>query len=135
VRCERRDGACGESRRLATTGRAEHDGPEELQRPKLSGSDEALCSLLFATGVTRTNAPESLVIPGRVRGLSNREIEAALAEVLGSEAALLTATLLLSCQRIHAEFDARKRRDRATEVGDHAYRRHFTPDIISRPRR
>jgi hypothetical protein len=135
VRCERRDGACGESRRLAATGRAEHDGPEELQRPKLSGSDEALCSRLFATGVACTNAPESLVISGWVRGLSDREIGAALAEVLGSEAALLTATVLLGCERIRAEFDARRRRDRATEVGDRASRRHFTPDIISRPRR
>jgi putative transposase len=85
--------------------------------------------------VTRTNALESLVIFGWVRGLLDRDIEAALAEVLGSAAALLKVTVLLSCQRIRAEFDARKRRDRAPEVGDRAYRRHFTPDIISRPRR
>jgi putative transposase len=33
--------------------------------------------------VTRTNALEALVIAGWVRGLSDRDIEAALAEVLG----------------------------------------------------
>jgi hypothetical protein len=33
--------------------------------------------------VTRTNALESLVISGWVRGLSDRDIEATLAEVLG----------------------------------------------------
>lgn len=61
-------------------------GPVELQRPKLRDTDEALCSRLFGAGVTRTNALESLVISGWVRGLSDREIEAALAEVLGAEA-------------------------------------------------
>jgi putative transposase len=58
-------------------------GPVELQRPKLRDTDEAFCSRLFGAGVTRTNALESLVISGCVRGLSDRDIEAALAEVLG----------------------------------------------------
>ena len=61
-------------------------GAVELQRPKLRGTDEAFCSRLFGAGVTRTNALESLVISGWVRGLSDRDIEAALAEVLGAEA-------------------------------------------------
>ncbi|MBV8237068.1 MAG: hypothetical protein JO075_15340 [Acidimicrobiia bacterium] len=34
--------------------------------------------------MTRTNALEALVISGWVRGLSDRDIEAALGEVLGS---------------------------------------------------
>jgi putative transposase len=52
-------------------------GPIELQRPKLRGTDQAFCSRLFGAGVTRTNALESLVISGWVRGLSDRDIEAA----------------------------------------------------------
>src|SRR6266498_5076158 len=75
-------------------------GPVELQRPKLRGTDEAFCSRLFGAGVTRTNALESLVISGWVRGLSDRDIEAALAEVLGAEAALSKSTVSRICQRI-----------------------------------
>jgi putative transposase len=42
---------------------------------------------VFGAGVTRTNALESLIISGRVRGLSDRDVEATLAKVLGPEAA------------------------------------------------
>ncbi len=55
-------------------------GPVELGRPTLHDTDEALCSQLFGVGVTRTNALASLVISGWVRGLSDRDIEAAPAE-------------------------------------------------------
>jgi putative transposase len=63
-------------------------GPVELSRPKLRGTDEKFCSQLFGTGVTRTHALEALVVSAWVRGLSDRDIEAALKEVLGEEAAL-----------------------------------------------
>lgn len=53
-------------------------GPVELARPKLRGTDEAFVSRLFGKGVTKTNALESLVIAGYVRGLSTRDIEATL---------------------------------------------------------
>jgi transposase-like protein len=86
-------------------------GAVELQRPKLRGTDAAFCSRLFGAGVTRTNALEALVISGWVRGLSDRDIEAALAEVLGPEAALSKSTVSRICQRIRAEFDAWKTRD------------------------
>ena len=86
-------------------------GPVELQRPKLRGTDEAFCSRLFGAGVTRTNALESLVISGWVRGLSDRDIEAALAEVLGPEAALSKSTVSRICQRIRDEFDTWKTGD------------------------
>lgn len=86
-------------------------GAVELQRPKLRGTDEAFCSRLFGAGVTRTNALESLVISGWVRGLSDRDIEAALAEVLGPEAALSKSTVSRICGRIRDEFDAWRRRD------------------------
>ncbi|CAN5777849.1 IS256 family transposase [soil metagenome] len=86
-------------------------GAVELQRPKLRGTDEAFCSRLFGAGVTRTNALESLVISGWVRGLSDRDIEAALSEVLGPEAALGKSTVSRICLRIRTEFDAWKTRD------------------------
>ncbi len=68
-------------------------GPVELQRPKLRDTDERFCSRLFGDGVTRTNALEALVISGWVRGLSDRDIEAALGEALGAEAALSRSTV------------------------------------------
>jgi transposase-like protein len=86
-------------------------GPVELQRPKLRGTDQAFCSRLFGVGVTRTNALESLVISGWVRGLSDRDIQAALAEVLGPEAALSRSTVSHICQRIKDEFQAWTTRD------------------------
>ena len=88
-------------------------GPVELQRPKLRGTDQAFCSRLFGAGVTRTNALESLVISGWVRGLSDRDIEAAPAEVLGPEAALSRSTVSRICQRIKDEFQAWRTRDRS----------------------
>jgi putative transposase len=86
-------------------------GPVELQRPKLRATDQAFCSRLFGAGVTRTNALESLVISGWVRGLSDRDIEAALAEVLGAEAALSRSTVSRICQRIKDEFEVWRTRD------------------------
>lgn len=86
-------------------------GAVELQRPKLRGTHEAFCSRLFGAGVTRTNALESLVISGWVRGLSDRDIEAALAEVLGPEAALSKSTVSRICQRIRQEFETWCHRD------------------------
>jgi transposase-like protein len=86
-------------------------GPVELQRPKLRATEEAFCSRLFGVGVTRTNALEALVISGWVRGLSDRDIEAALAEVLGPEAALSKSTVSRICQRIRDQFAAWRARD------------------------
>jgi putative transposase len=86
-------------------------GAVELQRPKLRGTDQAFCSRLFGAGVTRTNALESLVISGWVRGLSDRDIEATLAEVLGPEAALSKSTVSRICSAIGEEFAAWRARD------------------------
>jgi putative transposase len=86
-------------------------GAVELQRPKLRGTDQAFCSRLFGAGVTRTNALESLVISGWVRGLSDRDIEATLAEVLGPEAALSKSTVSRICAAIGEEFAAWRARD------------------------
>src|SRR4029450_6562858 len=78
-------------------------GAVELQRPKLRGTDQAFCSRLFGTGVTRTNALESLVISGWVRGLSDRDIEATLAEVLGPWAAPSQSTVARISSRMGEE--------------------------------
>jgi putative transposase len=86
-------------------------GPVELQRPKLRATDQVFCSRLFGAGVTRTNALEALAISGWVRGLSDRDIEASLAEVLGAEAALSKSTVSRICQRIRDEFQAWTTRD------------------------
>ena len=63
-------------------------GPVTVERPKLRGTHEAFASRLLGVGVCRTNAPESLVIAGFVRGLSVRDVEATLSDALGAEAAL-----------------------------------------------
>jgi putative transposase len=86
-------------------------GPVELRRPKVRGTLEAFSSRLLGKGVTRTNALEALVISGWVRGLSVRDIEAALAETLGPEATVSKSTVSKICTTIGEQFDAFKRRD------------------------
>ena len=51
------------------------------------------------------------MISGWVRGLSDRDVEATLAEVLGPEAALSRSTVSRICQRIREEFTAWRTRD------------------------
>ena len=51
-----------------------------------------------------SNALESLVIAGFVRGLSTRDVENTLADALGSEAALSKSTVSRVCQAIGDEF-------------------------------
>jgi len=86
-------------------------GPVTLQRPKLRGTNQLFASRLLGKGVTRTNALESLVIAGYVRGLSTRDIEASLAEALGPEAAISRSTVSRVCEAIATEFTAWRARD------------------------
>jgi len=81
-------------------------GPVTLDRPKLRGADEAFRSRLFGVSVSKTNALETLVIAGFVRGLSVRDVEAALADALGPQAALSKSTVSRVCQALRDEFDA-----------------------------
>jgi putative transposase len=81
-------------------------GPITVARPKLRGTTEAFASQLFGTSVTKSNALESLVIAGFVRGLSVRDVENTLADALGAEAALSKSTVSRVCQAIAAEFSA-----------------------------
>src|SRR6266508_3284786 len=80
-------------------------GPITIDRPKLRGTTERFASRLFGVGVTKTNALESLVIAGFVRGLSVRDVEATLADALGAEAALSKSTVSRVCEQVKDELD------------------------------
>ena len=86
-------------------------GPITLERPELRGTDTAFASRLLGAGVTKTNALESLVIAGFVRGLSVRDVEATLAEALGPEATVSRSTVSRICEAIKSEFDRFKNAD------------------------
>lgn len=96
-------------------------GPVTLDRPKLRGTDEQFASRLFGKGVSRTNALESLVIAGFVRGLSVRDVEATLADALGPEAALSKSTVSRVCGAIADEFEAWRERDLSQVELDYLY--------------
>ena len=81
-------------------------GPVALARPKLRGATEAFASRLFGAHVTKTNALESLVIASFVRGLSVRDVEAALADALGDQAAISKSTVSAVCGQIKDEYQA-----------------------------
>jgi putative transposase len=81
-------------------------GPVTVARPKLRGTTGAFASKLFGSAVTRSNALESLVIAGFVRGLSVRDVENTLADALGAEAALSKSTVSRVCQAIGEQFEA-----------------------------
>jgi putative transposase len=85
-------------------------GPVTLARPKLRGTTERFASQLFGKGVTKTNALESLVIAGFVRGLSTRDVEAALCEALGESAAVSKSTVSRICAEIKTQFEAWSKR-------------------------
>jgi putative transposase len=88
-------------------------GPVQLSRPKLRGTTEAFASRLFGSHVTKTNALETLVIASFVRGLSVRDVEAALAEAFGDQAAISKSTVSAICGQIKDEYEkwARRRLD------------------------
>jgi putative transposase len=85
-------------------------GPVQLARPKLRGTTEAFASRLFGSHVTKTNALETLVIASFVRGLSVRDVEAALAEALGDQAAISKSTVSSVCGQVKDEYEAWARR-------------------------
>ena len=85
-------------------------GAVTLSRPKLRGTTEAFASRLFGAHVTKTSALETLVIASFVRGLSVRDVEAALAEALGDQAAISKSTVSAVCQAIKDEYQAWARR-------------------------
>jgi putative transposase len=63
-------------------------GPMRLERPRVRDASKlGFESRVLGKGVARTHALESLVISGFLRGLSTRDIEAALEEVFGQPVA------------------------------------------------
>jgi len=96
-------------------------GPVTLERPKLRGTLEKFSSRLLGKHVTKTNALESLVISGWVRGLSDRDITAALTEALGPEATVSKSTVSRICERIKDEFDKWRTRDLSDIELDYLY--------------
>ena len=106
-----RAGACADARPGSRNGYREVTvkttaGPVHLARPKLRGTTEAFASRLLGSHVTKTNALETLVIASFVRGLSVRDVEAALAEALGDQAAISKSTVSAVCQQVKDEYQA-----------------------------
>ena len=96
-------------------------GPITLARPKLRGTSEPFASRLLGKGVARSNALESLVIAGFVRGLSVRDGEASLADALGPQATLSKSTVSQVCQAIKDEFATWRQRRLADVELDYLY--------------
>jgi putative transposase len=92
-----------------------------LARPKVRGTLEKFSSRLLGKHVTKTNALESLVISGWVRGLSDRDIEAALREALGPGATISKSTVSRICERIKDEFAVWRTRDLSDIELDYLY--------------
>ena len=117
--------------RAAATATADHGQDHRRARharaPEAPRHDEPFATRLLGKGVTRTNALESLVIAGFVRGLSVRDVEAALAEALGAEATVSKSTVSRICQAIKDEFDALRTRDLSDVELDYLFLdgRHF----------
>jgi putative transposase len=116
-----RAGACADARPGSRNGYREVTvkttaGPVTLARPKLRGTTEAFASRLFGSHVTKTNALETLVIASFVRGLSVRDVEAALAEAPGDQAAISKSMVSSVCGQIKDEYGswARRRLDGIT---------------------
>jgi len=80
-------------------------GPVTLQRPKLRGTTERFASQLFGAHVTKTNALETLVIASFVRGLSTRDVEAALGEALGESATVSRSSVSRVCADLKVQYD------------------------------
>jgi putative transposase len=81
-------------------------GPVALSRPKVRGTTETFASRLFGSRVCRSNALETLVIASFVRGLSTRDVEATLEEVLGEDGTVSRSTVSRICEQITAEYQA-----------------------------
>jgi putative transposase len=96
-------------------------GQVTLARPKLRGTSQAFVSRLLGKGITRTNALESLVIAGFVRGLSVRDVEASLADALGPQATVSKSTVSRICEQVKQEFDAWKTRSLAEVELDYLF--------------
>jgi putative transposase len=106
-------------------------GPVTVARPKLRGTTERFASALFGKSIARSNALESLVIAGFVRGLSVRDVENTLADALGAEAAPSKSAVSRICQAIGDEFTAHAHQEPSSSCCSHASRCPTMPPVIS----
>jgi putative transposase len=82
-----------EERKVVTT-----SGPVEVERPRIREAEKlGFESRVLGKGVTRTHARESLVICSFLRGLSTRDVEAALAETF-EEKVISRSTVSRVCE-------------------------------------
>jgi len=91
-------------------------GAIPLKRPKVRGTLETFSSRRLGKHVTRTNA-----ISGWVRGLSDRDIEAALREALGPDATVSKSTVSRTCEQIKEEFALWRTHDLSEVSIDYLY--------------
>jgi transposase-like protein len=79
-------------------------GPVRLERPRVRNAAKlGFESRVLGKGVARTHALESLVISGFLRGLSTRDVEAALEEVF-EEPVASKSTVLRICEDIRERY-------------------------------
>jgi putative transposase len=86
-------------------------GPVTLERPKVRQTLERFASRRLGKHLTRTNALKALVSSGWVRGLSDRDLEAALRAALGPQATVSTSTASRICEQITDEFTTWRTRE------------------------
>jgi putative transposase len=95
-----------EARTVTTT-----SGPVELERPRVRNAQQlGFESQVLGKGVARTHALEALIIVGFLRGLSVRDVEAALAETFG-EQVIGKSTVARVCQDTRARYEQWCQRD------------------------
>lgn len=81
-------------------------GPVELERPRLRNASQLdFASRVVGKGVARTHALEALVIASFLRGLSTRDVEAALQEAL-DEPVVSKSTVSRICQDTRERYRA-----------------------------
>jgi transposase-like protein len=81
-------------------------GPLELKRPRLRNASQLnFCSEIVGKGVTRTHALEALVLCSFLRGLSVRDVEAALEETF-EEPMVSKSTVSRICEQARERYRA-----------------------------
>ena len=106
TRSDRRGCQGWDARRVLPDHGEDHRRPGDVAAAEGARHAERFAFQLFGKGVTKTNALESLVIAGFVRGLSTRDVEATLVEALGEQAAVSKSTVSRVCEEIQTQFEA-----------------------------
>src|SRR5438067_12979040 len=81
-------------------------GPLELERPRVRGASQlGFASAIVGKGVARTHALEALVLCSFLRGLSVRDVEAALEETF-EQPMVSTSTVSRICEQARDRYRA-----------------------------